>query len=141
MKKPLKVLIGGLLVAAMIGPAASAMATSTYIGYNVNLPSAQQGVLAASQIKSKAATAGNLKVKSVGSTYKLNARQCRLDKAGGTTPHIVTCGTERFRLGDNSAATLPSGSRVASGKRAWLELRNSTWTLVRVQAVGSWRAN
>lgn len=138
MKKSAKFIAVGVLAAAMIVPAAAASATSTYIGFNVNLPAFQQGLLAASQVKSSAAAAGNIHVSSVASTYTLNARQCKLISG---SPVIVTCGTERDGLGDGASATLPSGSLVAAGNTAFVQLFNSTWTAVRVQAIGTWRAN
>jgi hypothetical protein len=138
MKKSVKWIVGGIIAAAILVPAAAASATSTYVGYNVNLPSLQQGVLAASQTKTAVASAGNINVSTVGSTYTLNARQCRVNVA---SPLNVSCGTERDGLGGGSSATLPSGSLVAAGHTAFLQLFNSTWTVVNVQATGSWRAN
>lgn len=136
-----KFLAGGVLTVALLVPATTAFATSTYIGYNVNMPAAQQGVLAANQTKSTAGAAGNIRVTSVGADYTVNARQCRLDRAASTTPYVVTCGTERKGLGEGSSSTLPSGGHVSAGKTAWLELHNSRWTGVRVTAIGTWRAN
>jgi hypothetical protein len=143
MQRSTKVATIGLLAAALMMPAANAIAGTTYSGFATTLPSAQQGILAASQIKTTASAAGHIKSISVGADYKLNARQCRLDHAAGpgSTPYLVSCGTERFRLDDGGSATLPSGSLVAAGKRAYLELHNMTWTLVRVNASGSWRSN
>jgi len=138
MKKSLKFAVAGLIAGAALVPAASAFATSTYIGFNVNLPAAQQGVLAAHQTKTTASAAGNINVSSVGSTYTLNARQCLVTSFD---PTLVRCGTERTGLNDGSSATLPSGSLVPSGSTAFLQLHNSTWTVVNVVAVGTWRAN
>lgn len=143
MKKRTKALVGAVLAIGLIAPAAGAMATSTYIGFSVNLPSLQQGVLAASQIKTTRAAAGELKVSYIGGGYTLNARQCRLDHASGpgSTPYRVSCGTEKLDIPAGAYRSLPSGSLVASGKRAWLELHNEAWAFVRVQAKGTWRAN
>jgi hypothetical protein len=143
MKRSTKLFVGGILAVAMALPAGSAFATSSYTGFNVNLPSLQQGVLAAHQIKTSAAAAGTIKVSTIGGGYHLNARQCRLDHAAGpgSTPYLVTCGTEVTYIGAGATKSLPSGSRVASGNTAYLELHNQVWTVVRVQATGSWRAN
>lgn len=143
MKKRTKALVGAVLAIGLIAPAAGAMATSTYIGFNVNLPSLQQGILAASQIKTTKAAAGNLKVSFIGGGFKLNARQCRLTHASGpgSTPYRVSCGIEVKDVPSGAYRNLPSGSLVAAGSRAWLELHNSQWTIIRVQAKGTWRAN
>ncbi|MDF2916454.1 MAG: hypothetical protein K0S70_671 [Microbacterium sp.] len=143
MRKSTKIATIGVLAAALMLPAANAVAGTSYAGFSTTLPALQQGVLAANQIKSNAAAAGDIRSISVGSDYSLNARQCRLDRAAGpgSTPAQVTCGTERFNLGDGASATLPSGSHVAAGNRAYLQLHNSTWAVVRVSASGSWRSN
>ncbi|MBN9154073.1 MAG: hypothetical protein J0J05_08825 [Microbacterium sp.] len=143
MKKSTKVVVGGMLAAALLLPAANAFATSSYTGFNVNMSALQQGVLAAHQTKTSAAAAGSIKVATIGGGYHLNARQCRLDHASGpgSTPYVVSCGTEVTYIAAGATKSLPSGSRVAAGKTAYLELHNQTWTVVRVQATGSWRAN
>lgn len=123
--------IGALALAALL-PAGGAAAASYWSGFGVALPAAQQGIFPLAQPKGVVGAAGEINVSSVGGGYQLNARQCRYNNA---------CGTERFNLGSGSYATLPSGNLVPAGVSALLNLHNSTWTLVRVDATGSWRAN
>jgi hypothetical protein len=132
MKKSGKLLAIGALITALMVPAGGAIAASGWSGFGVALPPLQQGAYVLHQTKNVAGQAGEINVSFVGGTYKLNARQCR--SAG-------VCGTERFNIGPGSYRTLPSGNKVPAGKTAWLDLHNSTWTVVRVDAVGSWRAN
>jgi hypothetical protein len=143
MKRSTKLIVGGMLAAAMALPAANAFATSSYTGFNVNMPALQQGILAAHQTKTSPATAGTIRVATVGGGYKVNARQCRLGHADGpgATSYLVTCGTEQFAISGGQSRSLASGSRVAAGRTAYLELHNHVWTIVRAQATGSWRAN
>jgi hypothetical protein len=137
MRKSARLVAVGIVAGGLLLPAVAAQATSTYVGFNVNLPSLQGGVLAASQTKTTASAAGEISVNSVASTFTLNARQCRVLVA---SPLQVACGTERDGLGDSTIATLPSGSQVPAGKTAFLQLFNSTWTVINVQAAGYWRA-
>lgn len=138
MKKSIKAAAVVAIVGATMLTATAAYATSEYIAWSVNLPGVQQGVLAGNQTKTTKAAAGNIHVTVVALDYQVNAHQCRVNVAD---PLQLSCGTERFGLGDNSDATLPSGSLVAAGSTAFLELHNTTWTLVRVSSHGVWRAN
>jgi hypothetical protein len=138
MKRSTKAVAVITLAGAAVFTASAAYATSAYIAWNVNLPGAQQGILAGNQVKSSKTAAGDIHVTTVAAGYEVNAHQCKVLVAD---PLQLSCGTERFGLGSNTDATLPSGSLVAAGNSAFLELHNTTWTVVRVSSHGVWRAN
>lgn len=139
MKRTTKVAAVAALVGAGVLTATAAYATSTYQAWNVNLPSLQQGVMAGDQTKTSQSAAGDIHVSGVAAGYQVNAHQCRVDHAAPQL--ILSCGTERFGLGGGADATLPSGNYVAAGSTAFLELHNTSWVLIRVNAHGVWRAN
>jgi hypothetical protein len=136
-KKRTKIIAVSTLAAALLTPAASAFATSSYIGWSVNLPATQAGIDASYQVKTTKSSPAQIRVTSVGSGYTLNARFCRVDVAPPN--EIESCGTEKFNLGGGDSANLPN-TYVVAGNTGFLNLHNSTWLLVPIPAHGTWRA-
>ena len=124
-------------LALTLGGAGLAHAGTSYAGFNVNVPRFQGAYVGIpSQTKATSHAAGHIRFSAIGSTYKMDARQCL---EGGLICNGY--GTKVFAIpDDNRVRSLPN-TILRGTKRVGVELRVASWNAVNVNARGSWRSN
>ena len=122
---------GIIAVTALILSGGSAYAGSSNENYDVIMPLIGGFAYTAAQTQNYSNSDGYIKVATVGSDYKIDARMCRTA--------VNTCLSQVSGLTDGSTANLPGG--VVTGTGLKLGLNVSTWNSVTVQSTGYWRTN
>lgn len=118
-----------LAITGVVMSGAAAWAGTSYSGYSTTVPRANGSGYTAYQTKSIAGAGADLRSRSVGGKYVVDAR---LEAAAGT-------GSWARNVGDNDTRKL--WNSVSSGKSARVQFSNDFNTPVNVQVSGTWRSN
>jgi len=133
-KKFAKLLTVAALTTALVGVGGAAIAGTSYVSFSTTAPVGQYPGNTGSQTKTTTNASGNVRITTVGSTYKTDATMCSLlgVYCGG--------GTKVYSLDDGGSSTLPNTYTGGTGNMV-TSFQISTWNAAAVSISGSWRTN